>query len=150
MNNVWLVPAFITSFHLCLFHGAAGFLRYGNLLSCRFSDNIFLTISTLDEMPLIAVGILEQFRLLPTYLLAIASLRLATTTHSALEIYNRPCSPIRKASPMSSTLSSFLTNRHSRSVPNYAGTVNPSDTVSCMPHPQIALLAELSKPGTTY
>ena len=75
-----------------LFHGAAGFLCYGNLLFRRFSDNIFLTISTLDEMPLIRFGILGQSILLLTYLLVF--LRLATTTHSALKIHNRPCSPI--------------------------------------------------------
>lgn len=55
-------------FYLYFFHGAAGFLRYGNLLSRRFSDNIFLTISTLDEMPLIAFRTLGQSILFPTYL----------------------------------------------------------------------------------
>jgi hypothetical protein len=140
------VPAVITSFYLYLFHGAAGFLRYGNLLSCRFSDNIFLAILTLNEMPLIAVGILEQFILLPTYLLA--SLRLATTTYLALRYTIGPA--LQSKQQVQCPVPSFLTNRHSRSVPNYAGTVNPSDTVACMPHPRMALPAELSKPGTTY
>lgn len=51
---------------------------------------------------------------------------------------------------MSSVLASFLTNRYFRSVPNYADTVNSSDTGACMPRPQMALPAESSKPGTTY
>ena len=89
----WYMFIFRYALHtnsLILFHGAAD----GNRLSQHFSENIFLTISTLNEMLLIVVSILVQPILLPRSSphIYFVSLRLSATTRSALEIYNWPCS----------------------------------------------------------